>query len=55
MISYLNIELEDNFLGFLVVVFDGVAGHLVQLVVVASDQEVEGMRIEGEHLEIHWT
>ena len=51
----INIELEDYFLSFLVVKFDGVAGHLVQLVVVASDQEVEGMRIEGEHLEIHWT
>ena len=54
-ISYFNIELEDYFLSFLVVVVDGVAGHLVQLVVVASDQEVEGMMIEREHLEIHWT
>ena len=40
---------------FVIVVLGGVAGHLVQLVVVASDLEVTGMMIKRKHFEIHWT
>ena len=40
---------------FVIVVLGGVAGHLVQLVVVASDLEVAGMMIKRKHFEIHWT
>ena len=49
-IFYFKIELTDFLFSLLVVVFDGVAGHLDQLVVVASDQEDEGITIGSKFI-----